>query len=207
MTKKAHEIKGRTEKHGVSTRASGEGPVERIHQAEHTIEAGARRVASNLESRFLAGAQIPTVTRSAEVNLSAAIGAAIDSLQDEPNARPVEPATLVDFSSPPINFYESNGRLAAAIPLPGARRDRIRLTITPQRLTLLAEPEYPEEEEDYLKQQWSAKRFSCTWRLPKAVRPTEAEAILSHGILMVYAPIGEVTGSRRVSVAVTELRS
>ncbi len=205
MTKKARATKSRTEKHEVLAQASTERPLERIHQAEHTIEAGARRVASNLESRFLAGAELATATNSAEVNMGAAIEAAIDSLQDEPNARPVEPAKLVDFSSPPINFYESNGRLAAVIPLPGARRDTIHLTLTPQRLTLLAEPQ--EEKEEYLQQQWSARRFSCTCRLPKAVRPTEAEAILSDGILRVYAPIGEGTGSRRVSVAVTELRS
>ncbi|MEO6798097.1 MAG: Hsp20 family protein [Candidatus Dormibacter sp.] len=206
MARKARERKGRTKKHEVSGRARREGPIERIHQAEHMIEAGAARVASNVENRFLAAADVATATGSTEVNQAATIGAAIDSLEDEPNGRQVEQAILIDFSSPPINFYESNGRLAAAIPLPGAHRDTIHLTLTPQRLTLVAEPRYPEEEEHYLQQQWLAKRFSCSCRLPRAVRPTEAEAILSDGILRVDAPIGEVTGSRRVSVPVTELR-
>jgi len=206
MARKARETKTRTEKHEVSGRARRAGPIEPIHEAEHAIEPAVSRVASNVENRFLAAADVATATGSTEVNQAAAIGAVIDSLEDEPNGRPVGPAILIDFSSPPINFYESNGRLAAAIPLPGAHRDTIQLTLTPQRLTLVAEPRYPEEEERYLQQQWSAKRFSCTYRLPRAVRPRAAEAILSDGILRVYAPIGEVAGSRRVSVPVTELR-
>ena|SRR2546421_7376382 len=110
--------------------------------------------------------------------------------------------TAVD--SPPVNLYESGDQLTVAVPLPGAHHDTVTINLEGSRLTIEAEARYPQEQQHYLRHEWTVGTLHRQVELPKRVRGGGAKAILTHGVLTISLPIGGEDSSERIRIPVTE---
>jgi HSP20 family protein len=106
--------------------------------------------------------------------------------------------------APPVNVYEANDQLTVAIPMPGAHRDTVAVNLDGRRLTVDAEARYPQEQQHYLRHEWSVGTSHRELVLPKPVHSNGAKATLTHGILTVSLPIGEDEVASRTRIPVTE---
>ena len=57
-------------------------------------------------------------------------------------------------ATPPANVYESNGQLSIVVPVPGAHAEHTAVHLEPDRLDILAECKYPQEDQRYLRRDW-----------------------------------------------------
>jgi len=110
--------------------------------------------------------------------------------------------TAVD--APPVNIYEANDQLTVAIPMPGAHHDTVDVRLEGRRLILDAEARYPQEQQHYIRHEWSVGTSHREIDLPKPVRAGGAKAMLTHGILTISLPIGHEEESSRIRIPVTE---
>jgi HSP20 family molecular chaperone IbpA len=110
--------------------------------------------------------------------------------------------TAVD--APPVNVYEANDQLTVAIPMPGAHHDTVDVRLEGRRLILDAEARYPQEQQHYVRHEWSVGTSHREIDLPKPVRARGAKAMLTHGILTISLPIGNEEESSRIRIPVTE---
>jgi HSP20 family molecular chaperone IbpA len=108
---------------------------------------------------------------------------------------PLEP------SVPPVNIYEGNGQLSVAVPIPGAHREHVEVTVGATLLTLRAECKYAQEHQHYHRRDWQVGSWETEIPLPQRVDPTSARATLHHGVLVVMAPLSDAgTGERTLTV-------
>jgi HSP20 family molecular chaperone IbpA len=108
------------------------------------------------------------------------------------------------LNSPPVNLYEANDQLTVAIPIPGAHHDTTEVVLAGRKLIVRAEPRYPQEQQHYLRHEWSVGTSHREVDLPKPVRSTGAKAMLTHGILTISLPIGTEPTSARTTIPVSE---
>lgn len=94
-------------------------------------------------------------------------------------------------ATPPVNVYESQGRLTVAIPVPGAHGEHTSVVIRPDRLHVVAECKYPQESQHFLRQDWQVGSWQVELELPRRVDPKQARASLNFGVLVVMAPESE----------------
>ena len=106
--------------------------------------------------------------------------------------------------APPVNVYEANDQLTVAIPIPGAHHDTTEVLLDGRTLIVRAEARYPQEQQHYVRHEWSVGTSHREVVLPKAVRASGAKAMLTHGILTVSLPVGDEGASQRTRIAVTE---
>lgn len=97
-------------------------------------------------------------------------------------------------SVPPANVYEGNGQLSVAIPLPGAHPDGVSVHLAAERLDVVAECKYPQDNQRYLRHDWQVGSWHLELPLPRRVDPSTARATLNLGVLVVMAPLSEVGG-------------
>jgi HSP20 family molecular chaperone IbpA len=105
------------------------------------------------------------------------------------------------MSRPPANVYEGNGQLSVAVPVPGTHREHTRVTLKPERLQVEADCKYPQEQQHYLQREWQVGCWELEMDLPRRVDPAAAHARLTHGVLVVNAPISE-NGGRETRVPI-----
>jgi len=110
--------------------------------------------------------------------------------------------TAVD--DPPVNVYEANDQLTVAIPIPGAHHDTTEVVLAGRKLIVRAEPRYPQEQQHYLRHEWSVGTWHREVDLPKSVRSNGAKATLTHGILTISLPIGTEATPSRATIPVIE---
>ena len=110
--------------------------------------------------------------------------------------------TAVD--APPVNVYETNDQLTVATPMPGAHHDTVRVSLSGRRLTLDAEARYPQEQQHYLRHEWSVGTSHREIELPRPVRASGAKAMLTHGILTISLPIDDQGAAPPTSIPVIE---
>lgn len=114
--------------------------------------------------------------------------------------------TVTSVGQPPANIYESaddgesRGQLTVAIPLPGAHHDTVAVSLDGRLLTVRAEARYPQEQQHYLRHEWTVGRSRREIELPRPVMAKGARATLTHGVLTVSLPLGEGTGGARIPV-------
>ncbi|HEV2014518.1 MAG TPA: Hsp20/alpha crystallin family protein [Candidatus Dormibacteraeota bacterium] len=106
--------------------------------------------------------------------------------------------------SPPVNVYEANDQLTVAIPMPGAHHDTVAVSLDGRRLTVDAEARYPQEQQHYLRHEWSVGTFHREIDLPRPVRASGAKAMLTHGILTISLPVGDEPGGGGTGIPVSE---
>ena len=106
--------------------------------------------------------------------------------------------------TPPVNIYETSEQLTVAIPMPGAHHDTVAVRLEGRRLTVDADARYPQEQQHYLRHEWSVGTSHQEIDLPKPVRPGGARANLTHGILTISLPIGKEDSSSRTTIPVAE---
>jgi HSP20 family molecular chaperone IbpA len=106
--------------------------------------------------------------------------------------------------SPPVNVYEANDQLTVAIPMPGAHHDTIAVSLDGRRLAVDAEARYPQEQQHYLRHEWSVGTSHREIDLPRPVRAGGAKAMLTHGILTISLPVGDEPGTGRTVIPVSE---
>ncbi|HYY46827.1 MAG TPA: Hsp20/alpha crystallin family protein [Candidatus Angelobacter sp.] len=106
--------------------------------------------------------------------------------------------------SPPVNIYESADQITVAVPIPGAHHDTVSVLLEGRRLTVDAEARYPQEQQHYVRHEWSVGTSHRDIDVPKPVRGAGAKATLTHGILTISLPIGKEESSTRVRIPVTE---
>ena len=106
--------------------------------------------------------------------------------------------------APPVNVYEANDQITVAVPVPGAHRDTVEVTLEGRRLSIHAEARYPQEQQHYLQHEWSVGTMHRDIDLPKAVGGGGAKAMLTHGILTISLPLGEERASGRINIPVAE---
>jgi HSP20 family molecular chaperone IbpA len=103
--------------------------------------------------------------------------------------------------APLANVYEGNGQLSVAVPLPGAHRDHVSVSVEPERLVVLAERKYPQEAQHYLRHDWPVGSVRLDLSLPRRVEPSGARATLNLGVLVVMVPISDSgSGASRPAV-------
>lgn len=90
---------------------------------------------------------------------------------------------------PPANVYEGSGQLSVAVPLPGAHREHVSVSVEPEHLVVLAECKYPQRDQHYLQHDWQVGSWRLDLALPRRVDPAGARATLNLGVLVVMAPI------------------
>jgi HSP20 family molecular chaperone IbpA len=110
--------------------------------------------------------------------------------------------TTVD--SPPVNLYESNDQLTVAMPMPGAHHDTVSITLEGRRLLVASDARYPQQQQHYLRHEWSVGSSHQQIDLPKPVRAGGAKATLTHGILTISLPLGGEDSSERIEIPVSE---
>ena len=71
-------------------------------------------------------------------------------------------AKQTTVESPPVNVYESPGQITVAIPIPGAHHDTTSVYLEGARLTVDAEARYPQEQQHYLRHEWSVGTSHAT---------------------------------------------
>src|SRR5262249_48935101 len=103
----------------------------------------------------------------------------------------------VSSASPPANVYEGSGQLSVAMPIPGAHPDHISVRLEPERLDVVAECKYPQENQRYLRRDWQVGSWRIDLALPRRVDPAAARATLNLGVLVVMAPLSDVGGAPR----------
>src|SRR6266545_6267716 len=103
----------------------------------------------------------------------------------------------LNASTPPANVYEGNGQLSVAVPLPGAHPDHVTVELAPQRLDVVAECKYPQENQRYLRRDWQVGSWRLRLELPRRVDPATGRATLNLGVLVVMAQFSEVGGAAR----------
>jgi len=108
------------------------------------------------------------------------------------------------IESPPVNVYEANDQLTVALPVPGAHHDTTEVILDGRTLIVRAEARYPQEQQHYLRHEWSVGTSHREIELPKPVRAGGARAVLTHGILTISLPIGTEETSSRTPIPVTE---
>jgi len=108
------------------------------------------------------------------------------------------------IESPPVNVYEASDQITVAIPIPGAHHDTVSVILNGQRLTVEAEARYPQEQQRYVRHEWSVGSSHLEIDLPKPVRGSGAKAMLTHGILTISLPIGGDDRTSRIEIPVTE---
>ena len=113
-------------------------------------------------------------------------------------------AKQTDIETPPVNVYEANDQLTVAIPVPGAHHDTVSIELEGRRLTVKAESRYAQEQQHYLKHEWTVGTSEREVDLPKPVRGAGAKALLTHGILTISLPIGSQESSERIRIPVAE---
>jgi HSP20 family molecular chaperone IbpA len=106
--------------------------------------------------------------------------------------------------SPPVNMYETNEQITVAIPMPGAHHDTVTVNLEGRRLTIDADPRYPQAQQHYLRHEWSVGTSHQEIELPKPVHAAGAKATLTHGILTVSLPIAHEESNTRTAIPVTE---
>ncbi len=109
--------------------------------------------------------------------------------------------------APPVNIYETSGQLTVALPVPGAHHDTIEVTLEGRRLSVQAEARYPQEQQHYLRHEWSVGRSHCDMELPRPVIGAGAKALLTHGILTISMPIGQEGDFASIRIPVVEATS
>ena len=92
-------------------------------------------------------------------------------------------------ATPPANVYESNGQLSIVVPVPGAHAEHTAVHLEPDRLDILAECKYPQEDQRYLRRDWQVGSWRLDLPLPRRVDPAGARATLNLGVLVVMAPL------------------
>jgi HSP20 family molecular chaperone IbpA len=107
-------------------------------------------------------------------------------------------------TSLPVNMYEANEQITVAIPMPGAHHDTVSVNLEGRRLALDADPRYPQEQQHYLRHEWSVGASHHEIDLPKPVRADGAKAILTHGILTISLPIAREDTNSRTAIPVAE---
>jgi HSP20 family molecular chaperone IbpA len=100
----------------------------------------------------------------------------------------------MEAAAPPTNVYEGNGQLSVAAPIPGSHPDQVEVIVTPTRIRVSAICKYPQENQNYHRQEWRVGAWELAVDLPKQVDPAGARATLNLGVLVVMAPIS-ATGS------------
>jgi HSP20 family molecular chaperone IbpA len=108
------------------------------------------------------------------------------------------------IETPPVNVYESPDQITVAIPIPGAHHDTVSVTLEGQRLSIEAEARYPQEQQHYLRHEWSVGTSHREIDLPRPVRGVGGKATLTHGILTVSLPIGGEDHPSRTHIPVSE---
>jgi HSP20 family molecular chaperone IbpA len=104
-------------------------------------------------------------------------------------------------SNPPVNVYEGSHQLSVAIPIPGAHRDHVAVTLSPNLLRLRADCKYPQESQHYHRRDWQVGSWEVEVPLPQTVDPASARATLNLGVLVVMAPLSsDGHEERRISV-------
>ena len=106
--------------------------------------------------------------------------------------------------APPVNVYEASDQLTVAIPMPGAHHDTVAVSLDGRRLTVDAEARYPQEQQHYLRHEWSVGTSHREIDLPRPVRAGGAKAMLTHGILTISLPVGDEPGGGRTAILVSE---
>ncbi len=102
---------------------------------------------------------------------------------------------------PPVNVYAASGQLSVALPIPGAHADHTQVTVAADRIHVLAECKYAQDQQHFLQREWQVGAFELDLQLPQRVDPERSKAMLNLGVLTVMAPISEDgQGERHVPV-------
>jgi HSP20 family molecular chaperone IbpA len=89
------------------------------------------------------------------------------------------------------NVYEGNGQLSVAMPIPGAHREHVRVSLGPTVLRVQADCKYPQESQHYHRRDWQVGSWQAEVALPRGVDPAAGRATLNLGVLVVMAPLSE----------------
>ncbi|MGI8564117.1 MAG: Hsp20/alpha crystallin family protein [Candidatus Dormibacter sp.] len=102
---------------------------------------------------------------------------------------------------PPVNVYAASGQLSVALPIPGAHADHTHVTVAADRLRVLAECKYSQDQQHFLQREWQVGAWELDLELPQRVDPERSRAVLNLGVLTVMAPISnEGRGERQIPV-------
>lgn len=117
--------------------------------------------------------------------------------------------SLFDFGaprnawSPAMNVYREGQDLVAELAVPGVRKEDVEVRLEGETLTLSGHTETRSEvrEEDMLRREMFAGRFSRSMRLPGNVSPEQIRAECKDGILRVRMPLREPqASSKRIEI-------
>lgn len=101
--------------------------------------------------------------------------------------------SLSQTATPPANVYEGNGQLSVALPIPGAHREHVTVTVNPRDLVIDAVCKYPQVSQHYHRHEWKVGGWHAEVPLPAEVDPARARATLNLGVLVVMAPLGRAS--------------
>lgn len=102
----------------------------------------------------------------------------------------------------PVDVFESRDTYTVKAPLPGARPEDVRISVTGTTLTIRAEVRDDEEvvPDRYLYQERVFGTFEREVELPGAVQTDKAEAKFERGVLVVSVPKAEGDRPKQITV-------
>jgi HSP20 family molecular chaperone IbpA len=98
---------------------------------------------------------------------------------------------MLEPVTPPANVYEGNGQLSVALPIPGAHRENVDVTVHPTAVVVFADCKYPQEAQHYHRHDWRVGAIEARIELPRRVDPARSRATLNLGVLVVIAPLSD----------------
>ena len=106
---------------------------------------------------------------------------------------------------PVIDFRETVDAYRIIVELPGIRKEKIDISMTPAALEMTAEPEEdrPGSSECIICRERSSRNFRRSFRFPREIVPEEAEAVLENGILRISLPkrlTSPIAGVRKLEI-------
>lgn len=99
-------------------------------------------------------------------------------------------ATPANSFSPSANIKETDTSFEVELALPGFKKDDFKIEVNDKMLTISSEisNESEEKKENYIRQEFSYKSFSRSFRLPRTVDSEKIEATYENGVLSLNIP-------------------
>jgi len=104
--------------------------------------------------------------------------------------------------TPKVDVLDREKEVVVRAELPGVTRDNLEVTVTDQTVTLKAQTEHEEKEEEgeYVHREMSYGQYQRTLELPQAVDEEQARATFNDGVLELTLPKLEKTPQKTVRV-------
>lgn len=106
--------------------------------------------------------------------------------------------------SPPVDMYETEGEVVAAVEVPGVRREDIELEITGRVLSIRGERKRETSDEPYHRMERHFGPFERRLEIPESVDGSRVRARYHAGVLTIRLPKKDGGGRATIRVEVTE---